>query len=221
MDVITAIRERRSVRAFTQQAVPESLITTLLEAARWAPSGKNTQPWRVVVLRDQTIARLSAAIIADMEAGNPENPDYLYYPKEQFDPYTARGKACGLALYGALHIEKDDFKGRKEQWYNNFHFFGAPVGFIFLIDRRLGIGSWLDMGLFLENVMLAARGLGLETCPQASLAERPNIIRSICGINPNWHVVCGMAVGYADWSDPVNQYRTAREPLENFVEWKP
>jgi nitroreductase len=153
-----------------------------------------------------------------MEAGNPDNPDYAYYPKEWFEPYSLRGKACGLALYAALKIEKDDLKRRKEQWYYNFHFFGAPVGFIFLIDHRLGMGSWLDMGLFLENVMLAARGLGLESCPQASFAERPNIVRYICDIYARWHVVFWMAIGYADWSNPISQYRTAREPLEHVVE---
>ncbi|MFO1256989.1 MAG: nitroreductase family protein [Gammaproteobacteria bacterium] len=218
MDVLEAIVERRSIRAFLDQAVPQETLLAILEAAKWAPSGVNTQPWHVAIVGQETRKKIAEAIIAKMKANVPKNPDYQYYPQDWFDPFKTRRKACGSALYGALNISHDDTEKRKAQWYRNYYFFDAPAGMMFFIDNRLETGSWLDMGMFLQNVMLAARGYGLETCPQAALAEYPEIIRDLISPPPNHAVVCGMALGYPDWSHPVNQYRTAREPLDAFVQ---
>ncbi|HRE30524.1 MAG TPA: nitroreductase, partial [Candidatus Berkiella sp.] len=114
---------------------------------------------------------------------------------------------------------KDDIEKRKEQWYRNYAFFDAPIALVFYLDAKLCKGSWMDMGMFLQNVMLAARGFGLETCPQAALAEYPDIIRRHLNINEHYHIVCGMALGFADWSHPINQYRTAREEVGHFTTW--
>lgn len=216
---LAIIRDRRSVRAFLDKPVSQELVTQVLETARWAPSGVNTQPWHVAVLGPVARHAIGSAIIDARNKGIPENPDYHYYPDNWVEPYKSRRKACGLALYGALNIDKDDLERRKQQWYRNYAFFNAPVGLIFYLDKTLCKGSWMDMGMFIQNVMLAARAIGLETCPQAALAEYPNIIRQTLALSEDYHIVCGMALGYADWTDPVNSYRTERENVENFTKW--
>lgn len=219
MNVIEAISGRFSHRAFLEKPVPESLIKEILSVARFAPSGVNTQPWHVAVVGPKHRRLITDAILDAKARDVPQNPDYDYYPKEWHEPYKSRRKACGLAMYGALNIQKEDMEKRKAQWYKNYHFFDAPAGFIFYIESKLCKGSWMDMGMFLENIMIAARHFGLETCPQAALAEYPDIIRDILNITKDYDIVCGMALGYPDLNHPINQYRTDREPLENFTKW--
>lgn len=219
MNVSDAIRGRASTRAFLDRAVEPRLITEILDTARWAPSGVNTQPWHVAVLGEATRKRLGDAIIAARQSGQAENPDYFYYPQRWEEPYRSRRKACGLALYGALGIGRDDVEARTAAWYRNYRFFDAPVGLIFSIDRDLEKGSWMDLGMFIQSVMLAARDRGLETCPQASLAEYPDIVRATLQLAATRAIVCGMSMGYADADHPVNQYRTEREPVESFARW--
>lgn len=219
MEALEAMRARHSVRAFLDTPVPADTVTALLEAARWAPSGVNSQPWHVAVLTGNTQRRLGEAIIAARESGQPENPDYDYYPTEWFEPYKGRRRECGLALYGALRIRRDDKEARTEAWYRNYRFFGAPVGLLFLIERRLAKGSWLDMGMFIQNVMLAAIDHGLGTCPQASLAEYPDVVRQLLGLGDDLAVVCGMSLGYPDENAPVNRFRLERAPVETFTRW--
>tara|TARA_R110002110_G_scaffold271566_1_gene486913 strand:+ start:11223 stop:11933 length:711 start_codon:yes stop_codon:yes gene_type:complete len=218
-DILSIIRDRRSVRAFLNKPVSDEIITRIIDCAKWAPSGVNTQPWHIDVLGPKSQKLISNQIIHAREIQQAENPDYQYYPSEWPEPYKTRRKACGSALYGALNISYSDTEKRKAQWYKNYSFFGAPIGLIFYIDKNLCKGSWMDMGMFIQNVMLAARGCGLETCAQASLSEYPDIIRSTLSIKPKFHIVCGMALGYADWSDPVNQYRTERESSDIFNQW--
>lgn len=217
MDVLQAMTERHSTRAFLNKPVSEKTIVAILEAARFAPSGVNTQPWEVVVITGERIQTLGNRIIAARDASLPENPDYHYYPTTWTEPYKSRRKACGLALYSAIHIKMNETEKRKEAWYRNYHFFGAPVGLLFFIDAALEKGSWVDMGLFLQNIMLAARAFGLETCPQASLAEYPDIVRECVNVSKTKALVCGMALGYADLNHPINQYRTTREAVGSFT----
>lgn len=219
MDVITAISGRRSVRAFLDKEVPQETIVNILNAARFAPSGVNTQPWHVAIVGPKHRQLISQDIIQAKMGGIPENPDYQYYPTQWVEPFKSRRKACGLALYDALNISYGDTEKRKIQWFRNYHFFDAPCGLIFYLDATLCKGSWMDMGMFIQNVMLAARYYDLETCPQAALAEYPDIIRQHLQITPDYHIVCGMALGFADWSHPVNQYRTAREETSQFTTW--
>jgi len=220
-NILEIISNRQSVRAFLDKAVPNEIIKQILHTARFAPSGVNTQPWHVAVIGKAHQKQIGDAIIAARDKGIAENPDYQYYPKIWEEPYKSRRKACGMAMYGALKIQIENTTARKIQWYKNYRFFDAPVGFIFYLDAALCKGSWMDMGMFLQNVMLSARHFDLETCPQAALAEYPDIVREILAIPNSYHIVCGMAMGYADWSDPVNQYRTVREPIERFTSWYP
>jgi len=219
MDVLEAMRGRKSTRAYLDKPVARATVEAILDAARWAPSGVDSQPWKVAVVSGTTKERISSDLLAARTAKQPENPDYAYYPSEWQEPYKSRRKATGLALYAALKIGKDDPQARMKAWNNNYRFFGAPVGLLFFVDRALAQGAWVDMGMFIENVMLAARGHGLDTCPQAALAEYPDIVRGILNF-PNTHaLVCGMALGYADHAHPVNNYRTERAPVSAFTTW--
>jgi len=219
VDIHAAIRQRHSTRAYLDKPVDRKTVEDILALARWAPSGVNTQPWQVCVVQGDSKRRLGEAIIAARDSGQKENPDYQYYPREWVSPYKERRKACGLALYQSLEIGREDRDKQKAAWYRNYRFFDAPVGLLFLIEAKMEKGSWLDMGMFLQNVMLAAKGAGLDTCPQASLAEYPDIVREQLGLPADLQVVCGMALGYADPDHPVNQYRLERLAVDEFTRW--
>jgi nitroreductase len=219
MDLITAMKSRQSTRAFLNREVAEEKVHAILDAARWAPSGVNMQPWQVAVVSGSTRQRLSQALIDASAAGTRPNPDYHYYPDEWFEPYKSRRKATGMALYGALHVDIGDTEGRKEAWYNNYRFFGAPTGLLLFLDKRLGQGSWVDVGMFLQNIMLAAESEGLATCPQAALADYPDIVRDLLGIEESQAFVGSLSLGYPDPAAEVNGYRTPREPVEAFTRW--
>ncbi|MFT7224387.1 MAG: nitroreductase [Cellvibrionaceae bacterium] len=221
MNAIDALRVRKSVRAFTKRAVSDEQLRQMLDASSHAPSGVNTQPWQVAVLRNKTKDRLCSQIEGAFREGKKSNKDYEYYPTEWREPYLSRRKACGLALYSALNISKEDVQRRQDQWAANYRAFDAPVMLLFFIDRTMGRGSYLDYGMFLQALMLAAVDLGLSTCSQAALAEYPDIVREALDYDESMLLLCGMAVGYEDTSAPVNNYRTEREPLENFTRFFP
>lgn len=216
-EVDRAIATRRSLRAFKPDAVPRELVEHVLRVAARAPSGTNMQPWRVHVCTGGTKARLSAAVLAAHDAPEGQDQPYRYYPQEFFEPYLARRRKVGWDLYGLLGIGRGDKERMHAQHARNFVFFDAPVGMIFTIDRRLEIGSWLDHGMFLENVMIAARGHGLDTCPPAAFARFHRAIRTVLPLAETDTVVCGMALGYAAPDAPENQLVTERAPLADFA----
>lgn len=217
MDLLDAMHGRRSIRAYLSRPVEREVIEAVLEAARWAPSGVNTQPWDVAVVTGATKARIAGNILAARAAGEAERPDYRYYPAEWHEPYKSRRRACGLAMYAALGIGRADEVKRLEAWNANYRFFDAPAGLLFFLDRRLGQGAWLDLGMFMQNVMLAAEAHGLATCPQASIADYPDLVRAALGREDDAILVAGMALGYPDPGASVNAFRTEREPVESFA----
>ena len=211
-----AVSQRRSVRAFLPDPVSEETIARILYLAGRAPSGTNMQPWKVEVVTGKARDTLCADLVkAHHEGGH--SGEYQYYPKEFFEPFKGRRRAVGWALYGLLGIEKGDFEKTKTQHARNFTFFDAPVGLIFTINRGLEIGSWLDFGMFMQNVMVLARSHGLETCPQAAFATFHKVIRNHVPIGEEDVVVAGMALGKADWSQAENTLITDRVPLEDYV----
>jgi nitroreductase len=212
-----AIVNRRSVRAFLSDPVSEPTIREILDVASRAPSGTNMQPWRVYVATGETKHRIARAILDSGLRAEKARGEYKYYPDKFFEPYYARRRAVGYALYGHLGIGKRDVHQMRAQHDRNFVFFDAPVGMIFTIDRRLNQGSWVDYGMFLQNIMVAARARGLHTCPQAAFAPYHQQIRPVLGIRDEEIVVCGMALGYEDVSRPENDLRTERAPLDEWV----
>lgn len=219
METLQDMHARHCIRAFLDKPVSDAQIREILEAASWAPSGTNSQPWQVMVVRGDTKAMLTQRLLAKRENAVDPNPDYAYYPDTWVDPYRARRINCGKALYTALGIAREDKQRQKIAWENNYRFFGAPVGLLFGLDKQLNKGSWIDLGMFLQNIMLAAKAIGLDTCPQASLAEYPDEVRDLLGLPDDLAVVCGMSLGYADREQPVNQFRLPRDPVESFTRW--
>ena len=214
-----AIVSRRSVRAFLPDPVDEDTIREILEVAARAPSGTNMQPWRVYVdhRRDQGEAEPGRPRIPESAPKRRSGTNTNTIPKSSSSPIYGRRRAVGYALYGHLGIGKRDVDQMRAQHDRNFVFFDAPVGMIFTIDRRLNQGSWVDYGMFLQNIMIAARGRGLHTCPQAAFAPYHRQIRPVLGIADEEIVVCGMALGYEDTTKPENGLRTERAPLEEWV----
>ena len=221
--VDAAITSRRSVRAFLPTAVPRQIIEDMLAVASRAPSGVNTQPWKVTVLTGHAKDTLSQNILAAHDANaaagstGADVGEYDYYPTEWAPPYIDRRRKIGWDLYGLLGIAKGDKVRMHAQHGRNYGFFDAPVGLIFTIDRILRQGSWLDYGMFLQNVMTAARGRGLDTCPQAAFIGFHKIIAEHLALPASEMVVCGMSLGYADESAPENQLVTEREPVAGFT----
>lgn len=218
VDVEQAISSRRSVRGFLPQEVPLPLVRHILELAGRSPSGTNTQPWRVHVLTGRSRAELVERILhADTTEPDAHTGEYDYYPKSWREPYLSRRRKVGYDMYGLLGIAKGDKAGMATQHARNYTFFGAPVGLIFTIDRDLEIGSWLDYGMFLQSIMIAARGSGLDTCPQQAFAKYHRVIAEYLQLPESQMVVCGMAIGFADHSEAANQLITERMPLDEFV----
>ncbi|MEM7194086.1 MAG: nitroreductase [Pseudomonadota bacterium] len=212
--VTDAICSRRSVRAFLPQTVPRLSLDHILRTASRAPSGTNMQPWQVLVVQGAVRARLIKAVSLAYD-----NPDIMpasarkYYPSKWFEPYRSRRRKIGWDLYGLLGIEKGDRERMHAQHKRNFQFFDAPVGLIFTVHQELETGSWLDYGMFLQNIMLLAREHGLHTCPQAAWADYDAIIRTVLPLNDQHVVVCGMAMGYVDHSAIENTLETEREDM--------
>ncbi|MEW6121211.1 MAG: nitroreductase [Pseudomonadota bacterium] len=216
-DALEAIRSRRAVRAFLPTPVGDDVVSHILEVAARAPSGSNIQPWQVTVLRGEPLAALARELHALSLAGDPGQEEYAYYPRAWREPYIGRRRKVGWDLYGTLGIGKGDREATRRQLARNFLFFDAPVGLIFTIDRDMELGSWLDYGMFLQNIMIAARGLGLDTCPQAAFNAYGRVIAARLGIPETQMIVCGMALGHARVDAPENNFDTEREPLEGFV----
>ena len=211
---------RRSVRAFLPKAVSQATVHEILGAASRAPSGVNTQPWQVRVLAGEPLRKFCdqiCEVVDDPEQSAQHQYEYAYYPHEWASPYLDRRRQIGWALYGLLGIQRGDQERMHAQNRRNFRFFDAPVGLIFTIDRVLQQGSWLDYGMFLQNVMLAARARGLDTCPQAAFAQFHRVITEALDIPERQMLVCGMALGYADPAAIENSLQTPREAVDQFA----
>jgi len=215
-----AIVTRRSLRAFLPTPVPRSTIEEILSVASRAPSGTNTQPWKVYVLTGNAKTELSRKVLAaynDPAERAAHSEEYAYYPTEWVSPFIDRRRKVGWDLYGLLGIAKTDKARMHAQHGRNYEFFGAPVGLMFTIDRVMRQGSWLDYGMFLEGIMVAARARGLDTCPQAAFTQFHRIICEHIGAPPNEQLVCGMSLGHADPDAVENTLVTEREPVSAFA----
>jgi len=215
-----ALVSRRSIRAFLPDPVPRSVIKQILAVASRAPSGTNIQPWKVTVLTGTAQQQLSAAILEaydDPQLASEHSEEYAYYPRQWASPYIDRRRKLGWDLYGLLGIGREEKQKMHDQHGRNYRFFDAPVGLIFTVDRILELGSWLDYGMFLQSIMIAARGHGLHTCPQAAFTQFHRIIEQQLQLPEGEMVVCGMSLGYADEARVENSLQTEREPVSGFT----
>jgi nitroreductase len=220
--VDAAITSRASVRAFLPTPVPRATVEDILRVAARAPSGTNTQPWKVAVLTGASLQALAAKVRAafdDPAVAATHTEEYAYYPTEWRSPYIDRRRKVGWDLYGLLGIQKTDKARMHAQHGRNYAFFGAPVGLMFTIDRVMRQGSWLDYGMFLQNIMVAARARGLDTCPQAAFTPFHRIILEHIAAPASDMLVCGMSLGWADPAAVENTLATEREPVSGFTQF--
>lgn len=220
MNIDEAITSRKSVRRFLNKAVPKETIEHILEISARAPSGHNIQPWKVYVVAGEARNALCTDIMKAAET-EPEKhqPEYDYYPTEWHEPFLGRRRKLGFELYESMGIKRDDKAAREHQMLRNYLFFDAPVGIFVTSDRRLATGTWLDMGMFIENILIAARGQNLHTCGQAAFTWYHELIKKHVGYADNEMLLCGIALGYEDTDAPENKLITEREPVENFTKF--
>ena len=221
MDVHEALTTRRSVRRFLPRAVPEDTIRRILKGAAYAPSGHNIQPWQVHVVTGIAKDRVSEAVLARIEETQGDQDanksEFEYYPVEWFEPYIGRRRATGFGLYEALGIDRKDYEARTAQMLQNFRFFGAPVGMFITFDRRLAEGTFMDIGMFIENILIGARGEGLHTCGQVAWCPFHEVIRGQLNIPDEQMFVCGISLGYEDPDAPENTLRVEKVDIDEFT----
>ena len=217
MNVSEALATRKSIRAFRPDPIARQTIENILERAARAPSGGNLQPWKVHVLigaaKDELVRRTKERMAVNPRGGTPE---YHIYPPELTEPYSTRRFQVGEQMYATMGIPREDRARRLKQFVKNWEFFGAPVGLIFSIDRQMQEGQWSDLGGFLQSIMLLAREYGLHTCAQEAWAPFHEVIRDYLKVPPEEMIFCGMSLGYADETAPINTLVSERAPLE---EW--
>jgi nitroreductase len=220
MRVSEAVNSRRSMRVFKTDPVPQADIEWIIENATRAASNGNLQPWQLYVSMGKARERLSAAILKAMDDGDAgPGAEYNVYPKEFTAVYDARRKLVGKQLYTLLGVPRGDAAGMLTQFKKNYEFFGAPVGMILCVERRMGNGQWIDSGIFLDQLMLLAREKNLHTCPQAAFSRYQHVVRRELKIPDDQVVICGLALGYADPDEVPNNLITERAPLKDFVRW--
>lgn len=218
--VDAVIEQRRSTRAYLPRQVEPGLVDDVLAVASHAPSGANAQPWMAHVLRGGTLARVTErvqAVFDDPETKASHRQEFDYYPSQWIEPFKSRRRRNGLDLYGLLGIGREDKVGMLAHQRRNYEFFGAPVGLIFTIDRAMGLGSLMDYGMFLQNIMIAARARGLDTCPMAAFNVFHEVVRDELALPDNAQILCGMALGYGDPDATVNRLVNPRAGLSEFV----
>jgi len=218
MDIFDAIRSRKSIRAFKPDPVDKKTLDGLFEIAQRAPSGTNTQPWHVYVCTGDVKQAITADVLEMVRSGKGKKyEDYDYYPPEWKDVHRDRRRGVGWALFGLLGIKKGDRDASERQSARNFEFFDAPVGVFVTTETYLGRGSWADAGMYLQTVMLAAKGLGLDTCPQAAWIPYQEVVFRHLGIPDDQQLVSGLSLGYADASKIENTLVSDREAISNVV----
>jgi nitroreductase len=218
MDVSSALATRKSIRAFTDQPVPTGTVRELIERSARSPSGSNLQPWRVYALlgqaREELVRRVKAQL-KDLPRGEP--PERNIHPPNLSEPYSSRYFRAASRVYGALGISREDTPARERHLARNWEFFGAPVGLIFTIHRQMEPGQWADLGMYMQSLMLLARGYHLDTCAQEAWALWPRTLRKCLSIPPEETVVCGMALGFRDPEAPVNTFASERAPFDEYA----
>ncbi|MDR2297261.1 MAG: nitroreductase [Comamonas sp.] len=215
-EALQQLLQRRSIRAFLPDAVPDDLLHQLLLAARRAPSGGNLQPGRLIAVQGQRRQLLTQALLQDFESQAPEQEDYAYFPRPMPMQLRKRQVAAAQALYSALGVARDDRAGRDAQFARNYRFFDAPVALVVTIDSHYGPGGYMDLGMTLYGLQLAAAAMGLGSCAIGALASYPATVRRVLELPKHQHIVCGLALGWADEAAPINQAHTTRAPI---AEW--
>lgn len=218
MDVLDAVATRYSCRAFLPTPIPEQTVRDILERAARAPSGGNLQPWHIHALAGERLEKLKALVRARPELlPRGEGAEYDIYPRDLKEPYQTRRRDVGAALYRSIGVAREDRPGRYRQYARNFEFYGAPVALLLCIDRSMGPPQWSDLGMYIQTVMLLARGHGLDTCGLEAWTHWHQTVYSFLAIPPEYIMFSGLALGFADESAAINCWRSPREPLDSYA----
>jgi len=217
MNILDAIQARQSIRSFKNKEVSKEIIENILNISRFAPSGGNTQPWKIYVLSQDLMKELETEVLSNLDNGVSETPNFDIYPQPMSDHLKNRVKECGRLMYGALEIGKEDVEGRLNQLKQNFSFFGAPVGMLVTVEKEVDLNGWGHVGMFIQNICLSAVDNDMGTCLQESWSIYPKTVKDVLNIADNEIVWCGIALGYPNKDHPINNYRTSRESIEKFV----
>ena len=219
MKILDAIKGRQSIRSFKNMEVSREIIEKILNISRFAPSGGNTQPWKIYVLSKDIMKELETSVLYNLDNGVSETPNFNIYPQPMSDHLKNRVKECGRLMYGALEIGKEDVEGRLKQLKQNFSFFGAPVGMIVTVENEVDLNGWGHVGHFIQNICLSSMEFGLGSCLQESWSMYPETVKKIINLSDSEILWCGIALGYPNEEHKINSYRTPREELENFVKF--
>ena len=219
MNILDAIKARQSIRSFKNQDVSREIIEKILEISRFAPSGGNTQPWKIYVLNRKMMKKLESSVLNNLDNGLSETPNFNIYPQPMSEHLKNRVKECGRLMYAALEIDKDDVEGRLNQLKQNFSFFGAPVGMLVTVEKEVDLNGWGHVGHFIQNICLSSMEFGLGTCLQESWSMYPETVQKIIDFSDSEILWCGIALGYPNKDHVINNYRTPREDLENFTKF--
>lgn len=219
MKVTQALKTRKSVRKFKDnKPIAKNTLKELFETVKWTPSSKNTQPWKIAVVSGQKKAKLMQKLLQAYENSEKPRMEYAYNNGKLEDELKQRAIESGKALYEALNIAREDKEKRIEQWKQNYLSFNSPTVIFIFKYKNTGLSSYIDCGMLLQSIMLTATDLGLATCPQASLGQYPDIVKKEIGFE-DYTLVCGMAIGYEDTDAAVNNYRTARQEISDFIKF--
>ena len=219
MNILDAIQGRQSIRSFQKKEVSIKIIEKILSISRFAPSGGNTQPWKIYVLSQKLMKELEESVFSNLDNGISETANFNIYPQPMSDHLKNRVKECGKLMYEALEIGKEDVEGRLNQLKQNFSFFGAPVGMLVTVEKEVDLNGWGHVGHFIQNICLSSMEFGLGTCLQESWSMYPETAQKIVKFSESEILWCGIALGYPDEDHPINNYRTPRENLKNFAKF--
>ena len=219
MKILDAIKGRQSIRSFKKMEVSKEIIEKILNISRFAPSGGNTQPWKIYVLSSDIMKELECSVLYNLDNGVSETPNFNIYPQPMSEHLKNRVKECGRLMYGALEIGKEDVEARLNQLKQNFSFFGAPVGMLVTVEKEVDVNGWGHVGHFIQNICLSSMEFGLGSCLQESWSMYPETVKKIINLTDSEILWCGIALGYPNEEHAINSYRTPREELENFVKF--
>ena len=217
MNIKQLIESRYSVRSFLDKDVGFEKVKSILDTANSAPSGGNIQPWKVYVLGNNSKNELVTQALNNYDTGVQEDIEYEIYPKPLAEEYKKRRSQCAADMYDALSIARDDIDTRLKQVRENFKFFGAPIGMIVTIDKSFAQNGWVHVGMFLQNLWLTAINEGLGVCLQESWSIYPKTVKKVIDCPDNEMIWCGIAMGYPNNEDPINNYRTSRDSIDTFA----
>ena len=217
MDVTTAMQTQRTIRAFKPEPVPEATIREVIELAKLAPSNGNTQPWHIVVVSGDAKDQVKAAIQEEIDRGVKPYPAFPAGGRGLQGVYKDRQRACGFTYYAAMDVERDDASGRQALMMRNFDFFGAPHAAFLSYPETMHRANAIDMGIFLQSLMLLFVERGIQGCPQGALATYPGPVKSLLPIPEENAILCGVSFGYPDYDAQINRAKMEREPFESFA----